>query len=403
VPLYPKFFLKCAIIRVAINSKDTKMQEETKEKEEIQEQENPETTKEKMVTIEENNQTLKDENIENNEESSSNEQSAKSQELQESDLPQEEANIVPATPTKKSDDLKSKVDQIKQNAQSIYNNYNSYVQKFEDSSADLANQENEIIKSTISKTTALFKELGIDNLSSINTRLSEIKLDNKEELLEVKEPSKGRGKGFFYGLIASVASLAGAALYGAKLSNLPLVASTFMQKSNLDTIASNYLKLANLDKPPLYGYIGIGAGALLIGFIVYKLTTFMQKLKNVKYVNSLEENSKEYSSKLQLKIEDIKELLEQLDKIKLVNKKYDVILQEQNAKINRMLFIEQPKEINDLHKTSKLEVEKTMLILDELIKLMDTPVSKDDVLNPSSVTNLNSANSVINEVIKKLY
>jgi len=379
------------------------MQEETKEKEEIQEQENPETTKERMVTIKENNQTLKDENIENNEESSSNEQSAKSQELQESDLPQEEANIVPVVPTKKSDDLKSKVDQIKQNAQSIYNDYNSYVQKFEGSSADLANQENEIIKSTISKTTILFKELGIDNLSSINKKLNEIRLENKEELLDIKEPSKGRGKGFFYGLVASVASLAGVALYGAKISNLPLTTATFMQKSNLDTIVSNYLKLLNLDKPALYGYIGIGAGALLIGFIIYKLTTYIQKLKNAKYINSLEESSKEYSSRLQSKIEDIKELLEQLDKIKLVNKKYDVILQEQNAKINRMLFIEQPKEIDDLHKTSKLEVEKTILILDEFIKLMDTPVSKDDKLNADSVTNLNSANSVINEVIKKLY
>jgi hypothetical protein len=161
--------------------------------------------------------------------------------------------------------------------------------------------------------------------------------------------------------------------------------------------------LASLDNPALYGYIGIGAGALLIGFIIYKLTTYIQKLKNAKYINSLEESSKEYSSRLQSKIEDIKELLEQLDKIKLVNKKYDVILQEQNAKINRMLFIEQPKEIDDLHKTSKLEVEKTILILDEFIKLMDTPVSKDDKLNADSVTNLNSANSVINEVIKKLY
>ena len=297
----------------------------------------------------------------------------------------------------------SKVDKIKEDAESIYNEYNEFVKKLESSSADLAKQENEIIQTTINKTMSLFKELGVENLASINDKLSEVKLDNKEELLQVKYPSSGRAKGFFYGLLASVATLGGLVAYGSKLSNLPLALSTFMQKNNLDTIASKYLTLLNINKAPIYGYVLVGGASLVVGFIIYKITTFMQKLKNEKYVKSLEENTIEYRDRLKNKIEDIKELLAHLDKIKLVNKKYDVILQEQNAKINRMLFIEQPKELDDLHKTSKLEVEKTLLIVDELIKLMDTPVSKDDKINEESIANLASANSVINEVIKKLY
>ena len=341
-------------------------------------------------------------NIEQNIEEKAIEKSEEAKVDNKESLPKEEP-INKESLSPKKDNLDSKVEQIKQDAQNIYNNYLTYTKKFEDSSTDLANQENEIIKATIDKTLALFKELGVDNLSTINRRLDEVKLDNKEELLEVKHPSKGRAKGFFYGLLASIATLGGLAAYGAKMSQLKLTLTTFMQKSNLDTIASKYLELLNLDKAPLYGYVLIGLASLLVGLIVYKIVTFTQKLKNRKYVSSLEENSKEYKERLKSKIEELKEILEHIEKIKLVNKKYDVILQEQNAKINRMLFIEQPKELDDLHKTSKLEVEKTLLIVDELIKLMDTPVSKDDKINEESIANLASANSVINEVIKKLY
>ena len=326
------------------------------------------------------------------------------EELKEEIVDNQDTKEVIQNTSAKKDNLKAKVDEIKQSAQSIYNEYTEYTDKFEQSSAELAEQENSIINNTIKKTMEHLKKLGVKDLSSINNLLNEVTLDNKEELLNIKYPSQGKAKGFILGLITSAATAVGLGAYGAKLSNLPLTVSTFMSKANLDTIASKYLGLAGMaDKPALYGYIGVGAVSLLVGYIVYKIVTVMQKIKNVRYVKSLEENTVEYKQRLKDKIEDLKELLAHLDKIKLVNQKYDVILQEQNAKINRMLFIEKPKKLDDLHKTSKLEVEKTLLILDELIKLMNTPVSKEDKVNKDSVDNLASANSVINEVIKKLY
>jgi len=326
------------------------------------------------------------------------------EELKEEIVDNQDTKEVTQNTSAKKDNLKAKVDEIKQSAQSIYNEYTEYTDKFEQSSAELAEQENSIINNTIKKTMEHLKKLGVKDLSSINNLLNEVTLDNKEELLNIKYPSQGKAKGFILGLITSAATAVGLGAYGAKLSNLPLTVSTFMSKANLDTIASKYLGLAGMaDKPALYGYIGVGAVSLLVGYIVYKIVTVMQKIKNVRYVKSLEENTVEYKQRLKDKIEDLKELLAHLDKIKLVNQKYDVILQEQNAKINRMLFIEKPKKLDDLHKTSKLEVEKTLLILDELIKLMNTPVSKEDKVNKDSVDNLASANSVINEVIKKLY
>ncbi|HGZ70324.1 MAG TPA: hypothetical protein ENK74_02915 [Nitratifractor sp.] len=84
--------------------------------------------------------------------------------------------------------------------------------------------------------------------------------------------------------------------------------------------------------------------------------------------------------------------------------KYDIILQEQNAKLRRMQFIEQPVEgVNSLQRASQIEVEKTVLILDELLKLMNTEVNDNLDITQESKEQLHSANSIINEVIKKLY
>jgi hypothetical protein len=326
------------------------------------------------------------------------------EELKEEIVDNQDTKEVTQNTSAKKDNLKAKVDEIKQSAQSIYNEYTEYTDKFEQSSAELAEQENSIINNTIKKTMEHLKKLGVKDLASIDNLLNEVTLDNKEELLNIKYPSQGKAKGFILGLITSAATAVGLGAYGAKLSNLPLALPTFMSKANLDAIASKYLGLVGMaGKPALYGYIGAGAVSLLVGYIVYKIVTVMQKIKNVRYVKSLEENTVEYKQRLKDKIEDLKELLAHLDKIKLVNQKYDVILQEQNAKINRMLFIEKPKKLDDLHKTSKLEVEKTLLILDELVKLMNTKVSKDNKVSEDSIKNLASANSVINEVIKKLY
>jgi len=369
----------------------------------MQESQNSQTDQkiqEEPKSNEQQNQTKEFEKSNNQKEIITNEKPVKAQE----NTPKTEQKIEPIqeTPTKKNS-IQEKVEQIKKEALNAFTKYSDNLSEFENKSADLASQENKIIKSTINKTLSLFKELNVENLGTIDTRLNEVKLENKEELMHIKHPSKGRGKGFFWGIVIAAGSFVGLGVYGAKLANLPLNTQTFMQKANLDNIALIYANMVNLAKNPIYGYLVMAIISVILGLIIYKLITFLQKLKNIKTVNKLEEETKTYQANLEEKILNIKEMLTHLDKVQLVNKKYDVILQEQNAKIKRMLFIEQPKELNDLHKTSQLEVEKTILIVDELIKLMDTPVSKNDKLNPENVTNLTSANTVINEVIKKLY
>ncbi len=310
----------------------------------------------------------------------------------------------PKTPAKKQDELEEKLENIKQEIESIYQEYQNTLQEFEQLSAALASQENAIISTTINTTQELLKELYADGNEDFANTIAKIELDNKKEILEVKKPSKGRFKGVFLGTAATLLTVAGLGAYGAKLANLPINLATFSQKSNIDTIVSKYLELMKLGHmQPSNGYIILAAGSILVGFIVYKIITFTQKLKNKKYVEHLETNAKEYKEELLSQISELQKVIEQIPQIQELNEKYDILLQEQNAKLKRILFFEKPNNYEELHTLSKAEIEKTQLLLKELLTLMNTPLLKANSLNEDALTNFQSAQTTLEELLKKLY
>ena len=316
----------------------------------------------------------------------------------------EEANEVKENKKLSShNDIVKRVEATKELAESKYKEYTQAEEKLDEITKDFIEQENKIVDTTVKTSLELLSKLGVDSLGDERKAISEIKKDNKEQLIKIKKPSKGGAKGLFVGLIGAAATVAGALVYGAQMTNLPLNSATFLQKANLDAIATKYAELINV-KGAMPGYALIGASAFVVGFILYKLVTTLQKSKNARYANRVEKDTEEFIANLDYKISKLESLGKHLEHIKSVMQKYDIILQEQNAKIRRMLFIEQPEEgVDSLQKASKLEVEKTVLILDELLKLMNTEVNDGVEIREESKERLHSANSVINEVIKKLY
>jgi len=58
-------------------------------------------------------------------------------------------------------------------------------------------------KYTVKTTVEYLKQLKFKDLTDLESSIAKIKLDNKEELLEIRRPSTGRFKGFIYGLFTS--------------------------------------------------------------------------------------------------------------------------------------------------------------------------------------------------------
>jgi len=375
--------------------------------EELKEEQNSKAeTKEKMVEITEANEekeskeASKEESKENSQDNDQQKKEPNSKEIKENNKPPKEKKIKQPKP---KDEIKQKINTLQESVESAYKDYSQTLELFKQKSSKLAEQENTILNSTVSKILEKFKQLKIDNLQNIKNSINDIELENQEELLKIQEPPSGKFKGFMLGLFVALITITALFAYGAYLAKLPLKPPTLLQKSNLDLISQKFVELTHLQIPSWGGYVLVALIALIVWFLVYKLIVLLTGLKNQKYISKKEQESQEYKLNLQRKKQNLIDLIEHINKVMSVNKKYDIILQEQNAKLNRIMFIEEPKEISDLHPKSKAEVDKTILLVDELVKLMDTPVSINDKLNPHSIDALKSANVIINEVIKGLY
>ena len=300
--------------------------------------------------------------------------------------------------------LVEKLNKSKLTAQMKYDEYKKADKELEEATVNFMRLENHIVKTTVATSLSLLKELGVENLEDDIKEAKEIVQENKADLIQIRPLSKGNFVAFVLGLLGTLATATGLTLYGAKLASLPLVLPTFMQKANLDTIANKLASLINIKETPIAGYLLVAAVSILIGLLIFNFMRFIKRRKNIKYVHRLESDVENYINELDEKIKKSQALTEHLDHIKQVMQKYDIILQEQNAKIRRMLFIEQPTEgLDSLQRASQVEVEKTLLILDELLKLMNSSVNDGLEITQESHENLHSANSIINEVIKKLY
>ncbi len=375
---------------------------ETTEEKELQQQEplQEETNKEKNTPeakSETENKTVEKETLESETENSAIKAEAKETIETFKDSAKEK-------PKSKHQELLEKVEKSKNKAKEIFNSYAQIEEKLQETSKNLAKLENKILNSTVADSLNIMKELGADNLADEKAAVKEIALDNKEELLKVKDISKGRFKGFIVGLIAAAATAAGALGVGAKIADIPLNLNSLMQKANWDAIASKYASfISPANANPSIGYAAVGVASLLVGALAYKLITWLQGRKNEKYINSLENDLEGYQKNIEEKNSKLESLIEHINNIKLVMQKYDIILQEQNAKLKRIKFIEQVETPANLHKNSQAELEKTNLILDELLKLMNTKANNDVEIREKSLENLKSANALINEVIKKIY
>jgi len=361
------------------------------------------TSQETQEIKENNEQQTQDETTDNNEIQQND--NKKSDTLVESNtqLKSEQTAITAAVAKTSKDEIKQKLEELKQKTSAVYKEYEDKVNELKGSLFNLAKLEDNILKTTVASLMDSFKKLQLQNVDDFSASIKEIEYDNKEQELHIKEPPSGKVKGFLLGFIIFLISIVALTIYGAKLANIKLNFASLMVKDNLDLIANSYLKIFNINQPPIVGYVIIGLISLILGFLVYKIVVLLQKLKNKKYLQTLEKDSVEFEKNLRNKIINIQELLEHIKKIKSVTKKYNIILQEQDAKIKRALFIEKPQSFEDLHYKSKVEVEKTLLITDELLNLMNTQVNEEESVSPASINALKNANAVINEVIRKIY
>jgi len=263
--------------------------------------------------------------------------------------------------------------------------------------------EQEILEPLIRESKELMERLG-DQGIEIEPAVTEVELeDPEEEKLEIQDLSSGKGGAWFWGLLAGVATVGGWYAYAVQKAGESLIPATVPDLSYFSKLAGKVSLLLGPAENPSVGAAVVIGSALVVWWLVYIILVAMRNAKNQRIAQEVEEQAHFYCQKKEECKSKMEEVREHLHSLKNTLQKYEVLLREKNAGLHRAIFIEEAESFDKLHAKSQEMARELQAMLDELKKLLATPMAQSGVLTQESVEALRHAKRVINDLILRLY
>jgi len=227
--------------------------------------------------------------------------------------------------------------------------------------------------------------------------------EDKQEKVEVKSVSSGKFTSFI------LASVVGAIL---------TIISLFVSAKSID-ISLDFNKLGDIDYlMPILEPIGklfitdasanIG-GAVLVGiifiimYVIYIIRVSLIATQNLKDAQATHEQAEFYCTSK----EECKKEMDRVDAhlnetIKTIEY-FKILLAEQNAKLRRVLFIEEKQSFQFYHYKTQIELENTQKLVNAINTLLGTPMAERGRLSSEAEDVLLKTKAVVNKQLQALY
>ncbi|NEW59704.1 hypothetical protein GSY74_00265 [Sulfurovum sp. bin170] len=271
------------------------------------------------------------------------------------------------------------------------------VNKFEDAKKSLLN-------TTLTQSQDLLERASYEYSKQELDDPFEVSLGTIDENIKVGNISSGGFSGFILALLAAL-GVVGAWIYVASTElGVALTPEIINNEAEQTSIFKWIGGITGADVDPILGMVTVGVTALLIAWIIYKLRVSMKENKNFRVANETFEKSNIYVEHQQEAKTEMQRIDEHIVEIIPVIENYRVLLNEQNAKLERVLHIEGIKEDNSEYHSSSVEnMRESERLIQRVEELVTTPITKDGQLNEASVTALIEAKSVSDYFVSKLY
>ncbi|WP_292655065.1 hypothetical protein [Nitratifractor sp.] len=277
------------------------------------------------------------------------------------------------------------------------------IAKIRDDLAKFEAYEHASLEPVVEESRRLLSELGVGELPT-GVVVSEVELENPaEERLEIEDLPSGKAGAFGWGFLVALLTLLGWYLYGASRAGLSPLPDRMPDLGFFSAIAGKISLLIDQAANPAVGAaIALGT-ALLAGWIVYAVLVAMRAAKNQRIAEEIAQEAGFYCRKKEECKEKMAQVREHLKELQRTVQKYQVLLDEKNAALRRALFVEDADSLEKLHQRSRQNVEEIQELLQELSRLLATPMAREGMLTKESTETLRRAKRVINDRILSLY
>jgi len=254
---------------------------------------------------------------------------------------------------------------------------------------------------------SLLKKLGYESEEeSIEIDEEMVVFEPREELepIRIEEVSSGAFSSFILGLIAALVTVVGMVYVATMKLGVTLDVSKVPTEEVMKPILKWYSSAVGLPGSTTIGTVVIGLAALLVFFIVYKIRVSMKATANVHKSQAQLEAAKEYSVQKGTCKEEMDKVDSYINDAIGTLTLYQVILNEQKGKLERILHLEEDKiESSAFHEKSNIEMQDTQELIAYIKDFISIPMSEEGKLSGKSSLFLSRAKSKIQKVIDRLY
>ncbi len=266
-----------------------------------------------------------------------------------------------------------------------------------------------ISNTTITQSMILLEKANYDHTQELAEEPFEISLGTTTEDVRVSNIGSGGFSGFILALLGMIATAAGWLYIAAQKTGTALDPEKMIQTpptpAELDPLFSWIGGgMTSGTGNPLFGMITVGLSALFIGFMLYKMRVGLKESKNFKVANDTFERSHTYVEQQKESKTEMEHIDAHINKCTPLIESYRVLLDEENAKLQRVLHVEgQLEDSSEYHASSQQIMRDTDRLMDRVEKLITTPITKEGRLNDASVEALIEAKALYESFISKLY
>jgi hypothetical protein len=230
--------------------------------------------------------------------------------------------------------------------------------------------------------------------------------DAKEESkpIALKEVSSGKFTGFLLALFGGAATAIGLVYLATEKLNMTLNVTRVPSEDIVESILAWFSTIIGVHENVYIGAGVFGISVLLVMILLYVLRVGLRANRNLHFAakqfveaqlyTEQKSNCKEEMNKV---VAHIKETIETL-------KTYQVVLNEQKGKLQRILHIEGEKETStEYHDKSFTEIRVTKELIGTIKDFIDTPMSEEGKLSSKSILLLQNTKDQIDKIIQRFY
>ena len=256
---------------------------------------------------------------------------------------------------------------------------------------------------------------GLDESKRLLSRLHDIQMvendvieennifEAKEDLtpLHLKDVSSGKFTGFLLSLLGGVVTFGGLIYWATEKLGMTLDISKVPSNDTIETIFSWFGTQVGNTEDAVIGGVAVGAAVLGVMALIYMIRVALKSSTNLHFAQiQMKETQKYITQKSNCKAEMDRVDVHIKEAVKVL-KDYEVLLNEQKGKVERIFHFEENKsKTSQFQQKSIATIKETQGLVENIEKFISTPMSEEGKLSELNVKALVMSKEYISKLLK---